>query len=434
MEKSFASSVAQVVVLLVFCGLVIGSIYQVNHLETIVLAGNQQIDELNTTVSRLRDEMESGQLRVASTGGNAGDSSEPQRQFYDEDMWEALTQPGNYLQVRSDSVVVENATLGGDMNRVFINDIAGLNPLTENGADVTELESYVNQTLATRQRNDPDRWISQLAYRIEVNDDYTEYHVWLRDDVYWHEPAVDLTDEQYSWLRGDRMLVADDFVFYTELVLNTQVEAANLRNYFEKFEGIEVINDHEFIVRWSESTFPSISFTLGLKPIPRWLYGHSEDGAAFDEETLGQQFNQHWYNQRTIGVGPYRFVRWIPGQAIELERFDRYYGEDPAIDSLEFRIIRDATAALNSLKAGDIDFLPMQPTQYVNEIIEGGTPGFTNGELEHELYQGTAYRYLGWNADGPYFGDQRVRLAMTHAFDRHTLVDENMHGLGRVIT
>jgi peptide/nickel transport system substrate-binding protein len=437
MEKTFATSVAQIAVLLLFCGLVFYNSCQVDHLQQLVVDSKSQVEELNTTVSRLRNELESGQLTVAASAGGgsaAGDSANYQSRFYTSEMWEALNAPGNYVAPRSDRVRGAEATDGGTMHRAFIADIPGLNPVTQNAADVTELYHYVTETLAERQRSDPDRWISKLAYRIEVNQDHTEYHVWLRDDVLWHPPAVDLNDAQYAWLAGDKYLVADDFVFFLELVQNTQVEASFLRNYYATCTGIEVINDHEFIIKWAEPQFQSISFSLGMGPIPRWLYGHAEDGTPFTEAELGQRFNEHWYNQRAIGVGPYRFVDWQPGGAIKLERFDRYYGEKPAVASLEFRIIGDATARLNSLKAADIDFIPMQPTQFKNEVLEGGTPGFENGELAYETFQGTAYRYLGWNADGPYFGDRRVRLAMTHAFDRELILRENMHGLGRLIT
>lgn len=435
MEKTFATSVAQIILFVLFCGLVLYNSCQVNHLEQLVVDGSSRVEELNTTVSRLRNELESGTLTVAAAaGGGAAQAGEYQARFFSADMWEALNAPGNFVAPRSDRVRVVGSQDGGTMNRAFIADIPGLNPITQNAADVTELYHYVTGSLAVRQRNDPDRWISDLAYRIEVNDDYTEYHVWLRDDVYWHPPAVDLQSEQYAWLRGDHMLKADDFVFFLELVQNTQVEASFLRNYYAACEGIEVINDHEFIVRWEEPQYQSIAFTVALQPIPRWLYGHDENGEPFSEAELGQRFNEHWYNQRAIGVGPYRFVDWQPGGAIVLERFDRYFGERPPIEQIEFRVIGDATARLNSLKAADLDYIPLQPTQYKNEVLEGGTEGFTNGELEYETYQGTAYRYLGWNADGDYFGDRRVRLAMTHAFNREQLLRDNMHGLGRIIT
>ncbi len=439
MQRNFAATIAQVVVFSVFCVLLFFLARQVHDLQALVIDGKSRVEELNVTVSRLRNELESGALTVAATGP-AGGVAAPDtgatfmRRHYDDAEWELLTRPGNMLTYRGDPYRVPGANDGGTIRRAAITDIPGLNPITVNAADVTALYHYMLESLATRQRSDPDRWTAELALRIEANDDYTEYHVWLRDDALWHQPAVDTTDPRYAWLLEDRYVVADDFVFFLQIAQDTQVEAAPLRNYYEPCTGIEVINDHEFIVRWAEPQYQSISFTLGMQPLPRWLYGADQDGRLYDDSEVGRRFNNHWYNQMAIGMGPYRFVGWVPGGEIRLERFDRYWGEKPPIEAISVRVIGDSTARLNNLKSGDVDFIDMQPIQYKNEVLEGGTEAFTTGELEYTTFQGTAYRYLGWNADGPYFGDRRVRMAMTHAFNRELLLTENMHELGRMIT
>jgi len=437
MQRNFAATIAQVLVFTAFCCLVFFLAWQVHGLQTLVIEGTRRVEELNTTVSRLRNEIETGGVQVRGGGqGPAADADAPfARRFFTDAQWALLTRPGNYITYTTERRNVDGATSGGTIRRAAIANIPGLNPVTQNAADVSDLYSYVTGSLAARQRNDPDRWVSDLAVRIEVNDDFTEYHVWLRDDVFWHPPAVDLTDPRYEWLRAERKLVADDFRFYLELALDPQVDAAHLRNYFEKCTGIEVVNDHEFIVRWSEPQFTSISATLGMAPIPRWLYGADESGELFDPAEVGRRFNTHWYNQNAIGVGPYRFVSWVPGGAITLERYDRYHGEKPPIERIEVRAMGDATARLNNLKSGNVDFINIEPAQYATEILRGGTPGFAEGgDLRQETYQGTAYRYLGWNADGKFFGDRRVRLAMTHALNRDLLLEQHFHGLGRVIS
>jgi peptide/nickel transport system substrate-binding protein len=444
MQRNILIPIVQTLAFIALCVLVLFSVAQVNHLEHLVDESEDRATELTQAVQALERELRSGALTAAAPSGaveagtaaqvSADPNIEYHRQFYSAEDWSALNAPGNYLVPRTDRFNVEGAVAGGTIHRAFISDIPGLNWVVNNAADISELYSYVTETLATRQRTDPNRWIPQLAHRIEVSDDFREYHVYLRKGVMWHPPAVDLGDPRYAWLAGPHEVVADDFVFYLEIIQNTQVEAAHIRNYYEKCEGIEVINDHEFIVRWSETTYPSISFTLGLSPLPRWLYGYDEDGNAFDAETLGRQFNSHWYNQRAIGMGPYRFVEWERGGAIRLERNEDYYGERPPIDTMEFVVVADATARLNNLRAGDLDYIPLQPTQYNNEITNGGTPGFTNGELLNEVYQGPAYRYLGWNADGKFFNDRRVRLAMTYALNRQLLLEENFFGLGTLTT
>ena len=439
MQKSFLTSIGMLVTMVFFAGLLAFHSWQIHHTQRHVIQMAQSVQQMERAVARLQHELEHGGLGAVAAGGDAEASPTaarrgPRMGGLSAEEHEAMVRPGNLLQARTDSVRAPDAQAGGTLRRAFITDIPGLNPLTENSADVSELYHYVAESLAAQQRDDPDRWIPSLAYRVEVNDDFTEYRVFLKRNVRWHQPAVDLTDDRYAWLREERMVVADDFAFYLELIQNPQVEAAFLRNYYQELESFEVISDHEFVVRWSEPTYQSISFTLGLSPMPRWLYAFDEDGEPFDDAELGRRFNNHWYNQRAIGTGPYRFVSWQQGGRIILERFERYHGEPPAIDRLEFQVISDATARLNNLRAGDVDYVRLLPTQYKNEIMDGGTRGFRTGDLQNDTFQGTSYFYLGWNSERPWFRDRRVRLAMTHAFDRQGLLERNMHNLGRVIS
>lgn len=436
MQRNFGIAVAQTVLLGVLVLAVLFSAAQKNHLEELVIETNRQLGEMSESIDRLKQSVESGAIRVAAAPGSAAATAGafPGSQYYSAEELEGLMAPGNFLSPPTTSIR-EGGTEGGTIHRAALSDIPGLNMLTVNAADVSEIYHYVAEPLADRQRDEPERWIPKLAYRIEINDDYTQYHVYLRQGLRWPEPAVDSSDARYAWLNEEHEVVADDFVFYMELALNPQVEAAHLRNYYEKFDRIEVINDHEFIVHWTEATYPSISFTMGMYPMPRWLFGVDEDGRAYDASEVGRQFNSHWYFQtRAYGYGPYRFVDWEQGGAITLERNPDYRGERPLIDSIEYRVMSDGTARLNNLRAGGLDYIPMLQTQYQNAVVEGGVDEFETGDLEYETYQGATYRYLGWNADGQFFGDRRVRLAMTHALNREQLIERNFYGLGRIIT
>ena len=257
MQRNILIPIVQTLAFIALCVLVLFSVAQVNHLEHLVDESEDRATELTQAVQALERELRSGALTAAAPSGaveagtaaqvSADPNIEYHRQFYPAEDWRALNAPGNYLVPRTDRFNVEGAVAGGTIHRAFISDIPGLNWVVNNAADISELYSYVTETLATRQRTDPNRWIPQLAHRIEVSDDFREYHVYLRKGVMWHAPAVDLGDPRYAWLAGPHEVVADDFVFYLEIIQNTQVEAAHIRNYYEKCEGIEVINDHEFI-------------------------------------------------------------------------------------------------------------------------------------------------------------------------------------------
>lgn len=427
MERRYLLRLAVIAAFGIVALLFLFNIRQVSHLERLVLEGNRRSSELTRSVERLREEIASG---VALAPGAHSGSTHWAQRYYKPHEWERLLAPGNLIQPPLASSRVPGGSNGGTLQRAFIADIPTLNPITSNAADVSELYHYIGDGLAGRDRDDPEVIVSSLAYRIEANSDFTEFHVWLKEGVKWHAPAVDLNDPNYAWLAGTHEVVADDFVFWFELIQNPQVEAAVIRNFYANCAGIERVNDHEFIIRWTEPEYTNLSSSLGFGMLPRWLYGHDRDGTAFDATEVGRRFNSHWYSQMAIGTGPYRFVSWEKGGRIRLERNPDYHGEAPYIDAIEFRIISDPTARLNNLRAGELDYIPIEPTEYRNEIVQGGTPGFRDGTLEHQIYDGPMYRYLGWNADTPYFNDRRVRQAMTMAFNRELTIDVNMNGLG----
>lgn len=433
MERQFVGRIVQTLLLLAVGVLLILNIAQNGHLEELMIENRRDVANVQRSLNDFRQELLRGNF-VAGSGSRSGGEGGEYRRLFSDAQWEALNAPGNMLSVPASPLIPPDGVPGGTLQRAFSADLPSLIPLGVNAADVAELYSYISDGLASRDRSNPEVWIPGLAYRIEVNEEKTEYHIWLRDDVKWHEPAVDLTDPAYAWLDGDHYVTTDDFVFAYDLVQNSDVPVGYLRNYYQNCEGIEVINDHEFIVRWSEPEFTALSATFGLGALPRWLYSFDEQGNEFPESELGQRFMEHWYSQKAIGVGPFRFVSWTPGGSLRIERNEDYYGEKPLLEAIEFRVLTDATARMNSLLAGELDYTAIEPSQYKSEIVDGGAAEFQNGEIEHQSFSGPAYRYLGWNADGPYFGDRRVRLAMTHAFNRELTIRRNLNGLGSLTT
>lgn len=432
MERRYLLRLAGALAVAIAILLWVFALVQVHHLEKLVLEGNQRTKALEASVNRLRATLTDGSLRLQGTAqGSAEHFAQP---YYRQEEWDALQREGNMLSPPSEPTRVAGGTAGGTLQRAFIADIPSLNPLTSNAADVSELYSYISEGLSGRDRQNPEAFVPSLAYRIESNDDFTEFHVWLKKGVHWHTPPLDTDSAQYAWLDEPHEVVADDFVFAMELTMDPHVDAAHLRNYYEKLDRIDVINDHEFIVRWKASEYTNRSATLGLSPLPRWLYGADRHGEPYDKEERGKRFNDHWFNQYAIGTGPFRFVEWEKGGRIRIERNHDYHDEPPYLDAIEFRVIQDSTARLNSLRAGDLDYIPVEPPEYNNEILNGGTPAFNDGTLHHKVYDGPMYRYLGWNADTAYFQDRRVRLAMTHAFNRELTIDKNIHGLGEILS
>ncbi|MHC4778889.1 MAG: ABC transporter substrate-binding protein, partial [Planctomycetota bacterium] len=340
---------------------------------------------------------------------------------------------------------------GGTIRRRLGQDPKGFNPLTENSADVSDMEYYCIPWLCKRRLADPNVWEYELATDVEISDDFKVYTFKIRKGVNWQLPAVNLDDPKRSWLRGvDREVTAHDFKFKMDMIKNPQVQCEHSRQSFEEFERSEVVDRYTFRMIWKKKTYNSLSASLGLAPLARFLFAFDEKGDAFPKETLGKDFNEHWYNNMILGCGAYNFVEWRGGQFIQLEKNPEYFGRQPNIDTIMFMIMRDDEAAftkIQSMKEDDrLDFIHITRAQfkkfYREPKLVDETPMFhMQDEPAKEgqnwtvhPYTRLGYSYIGWNLENELFKDKRVRAAMTHAFPRQLILDTIFLGLGDVVS
>ena len=301
--------------------------------------------------------------------------------------------------------------------------------------DVRNIQHLMHNSVARRDFENPNNFVPELAHKVTVNDDYTEYTIHIRKGVMWQTPALpDIADAKYDWLREPHELTAHDFKFYIDMVLNSQVESGAARNYYADIASVDIIDDYTYKITWKKQTRQSFNVTLESYPMPKWLFTKNPDGSDIPEATLGLEFNKHWSNNYPIGTGAYRFVKFEKGKALELERNPDYWRTRPKIEKIAGKIVKDPETALRLVKKGDVDYAGMTATQYAKEVLNSKDSLFAKGELKTALYDVFGYSYIGWNADKPMFADKRVRQALTHAFKREEIIKNVYYGLGSIQT
>jgi peptide/nickel transport system substrate-binding protein len=111
------------------------------------------------------------------------------------------------------------------------------------------------------------------------------------------------------------------------------------------------------------------------------------------------------------GTGPFRFVEWVQGSSITLERYDGYHGDPAGVAEVTFQYFTDAQAAVNALTAGQADLLTGVSSDLIGPLQENPdyvvTEGTTNGEVT-----------LGMNNSRAPFDNQLVRQAVRQAIDK----------------
>ncbi|MCD7061073.1 ABC transporter substrate-binding protein [Pelagibacterium sp. HS1C4-1] len=128
-----------------------------------------------------------------------------------------------------------------------------------------------------------------------------------------------------------------------------------------------------------------------------------------------------------VGTGPFRFVDWVQGDRVILERNDAYWGEPAQLEAATFRFISDPTAAFAAMMAEDVDVFPNFPAPETLSVLDAdprfeAVVGTTEGET-----------ILAMNNKRSPLDDVRVREAIAHAIDRQAIIDGAMFGYGTPI-
>jgi peptide/nickel transport system substrate-binding protein len=129
-----------------------------------------------------------------------------------------------------------------------------------------------------------------------------------------------------------------------------------------------------------------------------------------------------------VGTGPFKFVEWVRGDHMTLEKFDEYHRKGiPYLDKVTFKFIGDPSAQIASLKAGDIDIIAYDVSPE-NALLLEKDPNFKvlNGYTTTKVI-------LSINNSRKPFNDVRVRRAIAHAIDRNSLIQGAMSGYGTPI-
>lgn len=277
-----------------------------------------------------------------------------------------------------------------------------LNPIISSDVYSSTVVQYVYESLIERDyatlKLKP--W---LAERWEISPDHLQYTFYLREGVKWHD---------------GKPFTVDDVIYTFHRIQDPKVDAAHARNYFKDVKKVEKVGDRAVRFTYSKPYFRALQICGAMKILPKHL---------FDD---GQDFNKHPMNRTPVGTGPYKFKEWITGSRIILEKNDEYWGEEPKITGIVYKIIPDSTVAFQLLKKGALDLATIRAIQWERQ---------TGGKEFNEMF--AKYRYflpntsfIGWNMRRPFFKDRRVRLAMTMLVNRKEILEKLLFGQGEIVT
>ncbi|MEY2961628.1 MAG: hypothetical protein RLZ60_1458, partial [Pseudomonadota bacterium] len=128
-----------------------------------------------------------------------------------------------------------------------------------------------------------------------------------------------------------------------------------------------------------------------------------------------------------IGTGLYRVETFEPGIRFVGRRVQSHYKDGTAgwFDRIEFVAMNDRARRMNALLTGQVDAVDRVDPAAVSRLS-------THPRINIVETTGNMHLAFGMRTDTAPFDDLNVRLALKHGIDRPAIVDQVLHGHGRV--
>jgi peptide/nickel transport system substrate-binding protein len=197
-------------------------------------------------------------------------------------------------------------------------------------------------------------------------------------------------------------LTSADVVYTFQSVLDPTL-ASSRRGGFREILSIEPLDRYtvRFTLRAPYTSFPINLISLPIIP----------DHAGIE------------LRERPVGTGPYRFVRHLVDDQVELAAFPEYWQGAPRNEGLVLKVVPDEVMRALEVQKGTLDIV-------VNDVSPdiffqlGRDP-----QVQMATGPGVDYQYIGLNLRDPLLHDVRVRRALAYAIDRQAIVDYLRRGL-----
>jgi len=131
--------------------------------------------------------------------------------------------------------------------------------------------------------------------------------------------------------------------------------------------------------------------------------------------------------RHAVGTGPYRFVRWVKDDRVEVEANPDYWGGRPKISRVVFRVIPTDAPRVAELLAGSVQLANLLPPELFSPMQISSKTKLVIGKSLSVFF--VIYNLVNIPKDKP-LADPRVRQALNYAVNRQAILASVMHNVG----
>lgn len=266
-----------------------------------------------------------------------------------------------------------------------------------------------------------------LAKSWDVSPDRRSFTFYLRDDVYFHDDVV------FPGGKG-RKMTAQDVVYSFQRILDKTTASPGSWIFNRKVDSLQpftAINDTTFRLQLQRPYHPILGI-LSMQycsVVPREAV-----------ERYGSDFRRH-----PVGTGPFRFVAWEEGQALVLDRNEKYFETDsaghalPYLDGIKVSFFDSKATEFLLFRQKKLDFINDIEASFKDEVLakNGSLRSEWEGKIVLQTHPYLNIEYLGIlvdssNAlvkDSP-LRSKKLRQAINYGFDRRKMILYLRNSLG----
>ena len=205
-------------------------------------------------------------------------------------------------------------------------------------------------------------------------------------------------------------LTADDVVYTINRILDPATASSGIA-HVRQVEKVEAVD------KYTVKITTKIPFAPLLYSLARY------EVAILNEKAV--KAGGDTYGQNPVGTGPFKFVEWVRGDHVTLERWDDYFEGPAKLDRVVYRGIPEDATRIIELESGGIDLIPANAAaQDYLRLKE---------DKRFKTYETRAQStlYVFYNVTVPPFDNKLVRQALNYAVDSQAIIDAVYFGIGK---
>jgi peptide/nickel transport system substrate-binding protein len=221
-----------------------------------------------------------------------------------------------------------------------------------------------------------------------------------------------------KWADGQPNTIRD-WIFTWRWIIDPKNKAVGSLGW-NMIASAEARDDLTAVVKLKQLYVPFVAETLaGWPPLPEHVQGKMTTEA---------------FGRRPVGNGPFKFVEWVSGDHITLERNPLYWRDPkPWLDRIIWKFLPDRNTVIAQAKTGGIDIGVDYTEAQIPELSNiPNVDLLISRQNVIERYHFTIATAEDVKKLHHLWGDVRLRRAVTYGTDRQTIVDTVLHGKTRV--